>query len=438
MHACLLFVALTLGQKDPAPAETPAAEAVEKKLTGEELEAKVKSLVKQLDSVQQSRREEAEKELIALGSDIIGYLPSVGASTPAEMKNRLARIRQTLATKAIEAATKATEISLEGKMKLSEALEGITKQSGNHFEDYRERFNQVQSDPPLDLKLKKVSFWEALDTVLDEAEVTIYNYDEEADALAYVSQGDSTPRKERASYGGPFRFDPVRVETTLDLKKPDNRSLRVALEVAWEPRLKPIVFMLPLEDVKAVDDQDREIPVGGGEGEVEVPVEFSNAGVEIDIPLTLPERSAKQIKSLKGKINATVPGRQETFEFSKLDKARDEQQERGGVTVTLDFARRNADIFEVEVRVRFDKAANALESHRGWIYNNPAYLLDDKGNRIESAGLAASLVQENEVGLSFKFDLEKTPLDKCKFVYKTPAAIYKIPVEFEVKSIDLP
>jgi hypothetical protein len=365
-------------------------------------------------------------------------LPSVNASTPAEMKNRLARIRQTLSAKAIEAATKATEITLEGKMKLSEALEGIQKQSGNYFEDYRERFNQVASDPPLELKLNKVSFWEALDTVLDEAEITIYNYDEEADALAYVNQGDSTPRKERASYGGPFRFDPVRVETSIDLKKPDNRSLRVAMEVAWEPRLRPIVFMLPLEDVKAVDDQDREISTGGGEGEVEVPVEFVNAGVEIDIPLSLPDRSAKQIKSLKGKIKATVPGRQETFEFSKLDKIRDEHQERGGVTVTVEYARRNVDIFDVQMRVRFDKAANALESHRGWIYNNPAYLLDDKGNRIESAGLEASLLQENEVGLSYKFDLEKTPLEKCRFVYKTPAAIYKIPVDFEVKNIVLP
>ncbi len=428
MSACLLLVALVIGQNASTDATT----------SREDFESKVKALVKQLDSVQQPRREEAEKELIALGDGVVAFLPSVSSNTPAEVKNRLARIRQTLSEQAVEAAAKATQITLDGTMRFSEALESIQKQSGNHFEDYRERFNQLKLDPPLELTLKKISFWEALDTVLDDAEITIYNYDEESDALAYVARGEANPRKERASYGGPFRFDPVRVETSLDLRNLENKSLRLALEIAWEPRLRPIVFLLPLDEVRAKDDQDRVIAVGGNEGEVEVPVEFTNAGVELDIPLALPDRTAKQIKELKGKISATIPGRQETFEYSGLDKIRNEQQERGGVTVTLEFARRNVDIFDVQMRVRFDKAANALESHRGWIYGNPAYLIDDKGNHIENAGLEASLLQENEVGLSYKFDLEKTPLEKCRFIYKTPAAIYKVPIEFELKNIELP
>jgi hypothetical protein len=91
------------------------------------------------------------------------------------------------------------------------------------------------------------------------------------------------------------------------------------------------------------------------------------------------------------------------------------------------------------MRVRFDKAANALESHRGWIYNNECYMLDPKDVRIENAGLEATLLADNEVGLSYKFDLGEnvTPAGH-KFVYRTPAAIIKIPVDFELKGIDLP
>ena len=49
--------------------------------------------------------------------------------------------------------------------------------------------------------------------------------------------------------------------------------------------------------------------------------------------------------------------------------------------MTVESCRKNGDIYDVSMRVRFDKAANALESHRGWIYNNECYLLDPKGQR---------------------------------------------------------
>jgi hypothetical protein len=109
------------------------------------------------------------------------------------------------------------------------------------------------------------------------------------------------------------------------------------------------------------------------------------------------------------------------------------------VTVTVEQCRKNGDIYDVNMRVRFDKASNALESHRGWIYNNECFLTDPQGQRIENAGLEATLLDVNEVGLSYKFDLGDagTPAGH-KFVYRTPAAILRLPVEFELKEIDLP
>jgi len=40
--------------------------------------------------------------------------------------------------------------------------------------------------------------------------------------------------------------------------------------------------------------------------------------------------------------------------------------------------------------------------------------------------------------MSYKFNLDRATPANCKFVYKTPAAIIRIPVEFELKNIDLP
>jgi len=234
-------------------------------------------------------------------------------------------------------------------------------------------------------------------------------------------------------------LEPLRVEAVRDLRNPKVRSLKITLDVAWEPRVKPIVLEQPLDAVKATDEAGRPIEIDGSEGNLEVPIEGSNAAVELEIPLMAPERSVKQVAKLTGKLTAVVLGRVEAFEFADLEQARSVEQERGGVVVTVEQCRKNGDIYDVSMRVRYDKAANALESHRGWIYNNECYLLNAKGTRIENAGLEANLLDVNEVGLSYKFDLGDNALPTgCKFVYKTPAAIMKIPVEFELKDIDLP
>ena len=56
------------------------------------------------------------------------------------------------------------------------------------------------------------------------------------------------------------------------------------------------------------------------------------------------------------------------------------------MTVTLQQVRPNDEAHEVFVRAQFDTAANAMESHRGWIYKNAAYLLDKDGTRLDYGG----------------------------------------------------
>ncbi len=426
--ALLLASAVALGQAAPA---TKAADA--------DLATKVKALVRQLDGDEQAKREAAEKELVALGADVLPLLPAIGPRTPAEMKTRLTRVRTALMKVAIEATTKTVLVSLSGEMPVSQAFAELTKQSGNELVDYRERQNQEVRDPMIKVELKEVPFWQALDTVLDAASLSLYNYDEEKQALAYVARGEeAVPRIGHAAYSGLFRLEPTRIEAVRDLRNPANRSLKLTLDAAWEPRVRPIVLEQPLDEVSATDEAGGAIIVDGSEGKLEVPVEANNSAVELEIPLQSPERSVKQIASIKGKLTAVVLGRVESFEFADIDKQKAAELERGGATVIVDSCRKNGDIYEVNMRVAFDKASNALESHRGWIYNNECYLTDPKGNRIDNSGVEATLLADNEVGLSYKFDLENATPAGHKFVYRTAAAIIRVPVEFELKGIDLP
>ena len=246
------------------------------------------------------------------------------------------------------------------------------------------------------------------------------------------------PRLTNGSYSGLFRLEPTKIEATRDLKNSQMHALKLTVDALWEPRVRPIVVEVPLADVSAKDESDKEIGIDRSEGTLEVPVEGNGAAVEIEFPLQAPARSIKSIASLKGKAMAVVLGKVEAFEFADIDKAKSAEQERGGVTVVVENCRKNGDIYDVSMRVRFDRAANALQSHRGWIYDNECFMTDAKGRRIENAGLEATLLARNEVGMAYKFNLEGSTPASCKFVYKTPAAIIRIPVEFEIKNIDLP
>jgi len=165
--------------------------------------------------------------------------------------------------------------------------------------------------------------------------------------------------------------------------------------------------------------------------------ELGMSAIELGIPFQLPERNVSKIGSLKGTLTAMIPGRLESFEFSDLENTRDAEQQRAGVTVVFERLRKNGDLYEARLRVRYSEAANALESHRNWIFTNPAYMVDAKGQRIENLGSNEGGRDENEIGIVCLFDLPKGP-QGCKFIYQTPASLLQLPVEYELKDIELP
>ena len=131
-----------------------------------------------------------------------------------------------------------------------------------------------------------------------------------------------------------------------------------------------------------------------------------------------------------------MPGRVETFTFDDLG-AKDVEKRIAGVTVTLEGVRKNNQLQEVRIRVKFDSAGAALASHRNWIFNNEAYLVDSKGEKVEYETLETTHQAPNEVGVAYLFFLEK-PVTNYKFVYKTAGVIVATEFEYELKDIKLP
>ncbi len=407
--------------------------------SAEQLALDVRKLVRQLDGPRLADRQQAEAGLVKLGPRALELLPKLGSRTSAETKQRLARIRRKLQEALAQQAASPSTVTFVGEsVPLSEFLAAVEKQTGNKIIDLRKKFGQAQTDPKLSIDLDNVTFWEALDFVLDQAGLTVYPYAMEA-AVGIVAKGEKdAQRHARTVYSGPFRIEPVTVIATRELRDRGRQSMQVKLEVSWEPRLSPISLRQRLSDIEAVDENGRSLTVDdGGGGEINSQVDRDETTVEMYLPFALPSRDVKKIATLSGRLDVVLPGKTTTFRFDKLTQAKGVEKRVAGVTVTLEGARRSGEIWEIAVSIRFDEAGEALQSHRDWIFNNEAYLETPDGKKIMDDGFETTHQSKNGVGLTYLFDLENPPTD-LTFVYKTPADILSARFDYKIKNIPLP
>jgi len=433
MLSSLLLVGNILLAQAAAPMDGPMDEG---------LQIEVRRYVRQLYGPTLAQRNAAEKALGELGPEAIDFLPQINERTPAEVKLRLGRIRQRLQQAAAEAATSASTITLAGDaLPLSQVLAALQQQSGNTITDFRERFGHEVTDPTLSVDFQQTPFWPALDEVLDKAGLTVYGFGRNR-AINVIARGETErPRGASVGYGGPFRFEPVRIVAQRDLREEDGRSLRLALAVQWEPRLKPISVKQNRNELTVVDENGDSMAVEAGPAAIEASAADATS-VELDLPLALPSRDVMKIASLKGRLTAIVPGKVETFRFDQLvDEqnvgVKNVEQRVAGVTVTLEQVRRNGAIWEMRLRIHFDQAGEALQSHRSWIFQNEAYLEGPDGEKIPYDALETTRQAENEVGVAYGFVLEDPPAD-FTFVYETPGAIMAAGFDYEIKDVPLP
>src|SRR5262245_7204325 len=133
------------------------------------------------------------------------------------------------------------------KIRLSEALKRLAQQTGIEVEDRRRA--EGSGDPELKLDLKGVTFWQALDAIAKEADLRVGLY-QRGGAIALV---DGPHVQLPVSYDGLFRTVVRRVTTAHDLET-DQRSCIVSLEIAWEPRFRPLFLESRPQSLVVTDD----------------------------------------------------------------------------------------------------------------------------------------------------------------------------------------
>lgn len=394
----------------------------------------VRKLLKDLDGKSLKERDAAEKSLIELGASVVGFLPEIDANTSGEMKIRLQRIRQQLQTVEIETFFDFSKVTLSGKMPLTEAIESITKQTGNKIMlEGEDAFDGIE----VEFEEKDSPFWSVMDKLMTQAKLRINNF-ASSDGLSLVAGGQDGAGEVPQSYTtGPFHIDVSSIQSSLPFGSRLGGQLDLSLMVSWEPRLKPIFMQVPMATLQATSDDGKSLASASPESAPEVPLNNGGCSTQIDLQLQRPPRASKKIGKLSGEFVFAVPGNKHKFIFKKFGNGARQSEKFGDTTVTLEGARKNGKVFEMRILVEIGNDQGALDSFRGWILSNEAYMLDAKERRMENVGYQTYGITANSVGIAYLFQINDNP-DAYQFTYESPGAITRQTVKYELQDIELP
>lgn len=411
------------------------------------LRDRVRQLSGRLVSGDVAARAEAEKGLIELGRPALPLLPESVDVKSAEAKESLERVRKALEEAGAELNLGASKITIQGEgIRLSEVIQELQKQTGNEVKDLREQFGQEASNPSMNLDLKDVGFFEALDRVCQEARVGL-NFFTGDGSIGLVAQAMAMPGQEPPveaagkgkwiSYNGPFRVQVVEISLKRDFQNGQNAA-NVRLEVAWEPRLRPMLLTLASKNVTIKDDRGDAVPPSLQEEETSVPLRADNPVVEANINMQAPDRAAKKLAEVKVKATVTIPSGTRTFTFPDLTKP--EKRTQGKVVVEL--VSTEVDDFVWKVRLIVSQPGGegpGYDSYQQGLFSNQIWLQRADGSRFEHNGGFSNLGSaEGKMGFEYLFvDAPGKPED-YRLVYEAPNEIVSLPLEIELSDVPLP
>jgi hypothetical protein len=76
-----------------------------------------------------------------------------------------------------------------------------------------------------------------------------------------------------------------------------------------------------------------------------------------------------------------------------------------------------------------------FESHLGWIYDNPLFLINESGKKEPSIGHQGGDLDENGVQIQYFFVEDPAEFE---LLYESPGAIVSVPADFSLKDVPLP
>jgi hypothetical protein len=411
------------------------------------LRDRVLQLVERLDAPAAEARDAAAASLIKLGPKVLPLLPDPAALKAGPRKDALEKVRAALRAKDEDVNTAASKATLSGKgIRLSEALQQIQKQTGNALSDMREQLGTEVTNPALDLDLRDKPFFEVLEEVARQASValTFSTGDGTIGIMAAAMPAADAPNKPIAGakplvqFNGPFRVELQQFSLSRDYGAGTAATALARFEVAWEPRLRPMLMKLKTDEIKITDDLKAEVKPQVAMEADEVVIRPENPSAEVNLNLAAPAREAKKLASLKVKMEVTIPAGIRTFKVPSL-AAKDTTIKQGDLSLTLEDTEVDEQVWKVNVTLAYPGEGPAFESYRQGLFNNRIWLQRADGSRFEhNGGFSNTGTDGGKLGFEYLFvDAPGKPGDYA-LLYETPSRVITIPLEFEFKDVPLP
>ena len=388
--------------------------------------------VSELDADSLAVRRQASQRLIDLGPGLLRDLPPNRSTDSPERSEALIRIRRDLEVQLAEQMKRPSRVSLNGEMTLWEALQSIEEQTQNGFDKLN-----TETEPQV-LDLEDVTYWDAISELLRKfPQFRLHPFRSLPGKLQLMLVPPDFSTTPPLHAGGVFLFEPMRVESTSDLTNPMLDTTAVMIRMRWEPRLRPLPIVHDLTRLQGTTDLEHVLKSDRGQERLETPVQSGMGWVDFRATLQKADRSDQWVEELQGSLRVTLPAVETSFQFKDLKLEQPIEQRTGKTVVTLMGTRKVNQLQSIQLRIRFDESTGSLESHRQWLFESPAILIDSDGNAVEYFTFETTLQKSDEVGISYLFGIDGDLADHV-FEYRAPSAILTIEQDWAIQKLELP
>jgi hypothetical protein len=399
------------------------------------LTEQVAAWIDALDSEDRQARYEAEQGLIEAGPDVLPLLPPAEMLPGVTAREAVRRVRIKLEREKALASVRASRVTLDGTMPLSEIVAAVTEQTGNPID-----VSSLPADAlaePVPVSVRDLPFWDVI-AEFEETKLGVAFHPEHGLSLVLDA---NAPEPLAVQNVGAFRVAAVSLKPRPLVGQDDRQLVRARVHLAPEPRLRPLFLALAAADVSLTAADGTKLPPFNPAAKYELPVGLAGAGVQFDLDFVAPQPLPKGPFTLNGRVTMTVAADTEEVRFTKLPEAAGTARRRGGVTVRLedvsfsrgDDGRHSA---RLKVLVAYDTGGPAFESHRTWIFHNQVALQARDGRRFRRDGVYSTALQ-GDGGVIVEYGFSDLPIDPAKlsFVYEAPTLITDVPIAWTLSKL---
>ena len=427
----MLLLSNALGQDRSPPEARQDSETVDPQ------EARVARLVTRLGSDSYLDREAADAALAKIGRPSRGQLEAASDAQDAEIRLRARRLLSRLKVSDLWSPT--TVVLSKPNLNVSQALEEIAAQTGNHVlvgEEFGEFNNRM-----LLLDTSPTTFWEAIDEVCRQSENHVRPLFDPRPGVMMIAGASG---KQPVAYSGPLRAyitGARRVFTEqLDynrLTSDTEHTFKIDMKILWEDRFRLVAYRKAPQLIEAVTDTGKKLlPVKRASGRDVWNVTSSGMRhVSASIALRPPALSDGELDRFKLEWNMIAVGDMATIDVTDLESKQPRHGDHLELVVEKVGKVRRSDHYVVTVLILRDLIVP--EPREILQHENRLELFDSEGRRFKPQG-ASSVLFDRGVRVTARFRMPTADAKPDRLQISYPRIRDQRTLEIEFRHVPIP